>query len=48
MEEQKKEHIDQGSTKPCTKGHEDQCAHAQAQDCNCDCGGANHGTKAQK
>lgn len=27
----------------CTKGHEEQCAHAHSQHCDCACGGKNHG-----
>lgn len=28
---------------PCTKGHEADCANALSKECNCDCGGRNHG-----
>lgn len=27
----------------CTRGHEDKCAKAKSSNCNCQCGGRNHG-----
>lgn len=48
MDEAKEQQSGHDTTKVCTKGHEEQCEYAKKEDCNCDCGGANHGTKAHK
>lgn len=32
----------------CTKGHEYQCEHAHCTNCNCACGGKNHGKALQE
>lgn len=34
---------DDGEELPCTSGHEARCLYALSSDCNCQCGGRNHG-----